>query len=242
MVDIHTHLIYDVDDGCQTIDESITMIKTLKELGFNKVIITPHYIANSEKEEECYSHPVNENIKKLNEIKELLIEENIDIEVYLGNEILIDNNLKDLLHSKKVSTLNNTKYILIELPFKNKIINLGDLIFEIKCKGYIPIIAHPERYYYFQDDYKLVDKLKEQEILFQSNFTSIDKTSSKGTRKLFKYLLKNQYVDYLATDIHLYKNETLIKSFSKMVKKIKKITGEDYYNTIIQNSEDILNK
>lgn len=235
MTDIHSHLIFNVDDGASSIDESISLLKMMKNEGFNNVIITPHFILGTE-----YSSGNKLKLRRLNEIKDRLLEENIDINIYLGNEIFINESIISLIEDGEIYPINGGKYLLIEFPFHNKINNLEDILYEITCKGYTPIIAHPERYTYFQKDYKLVDSLKEEGYLFQCNYSSILGYYGKDSEKLFKYMLKHHYVDYLGTDLHNMKRTYVLDNFSKIIKNIKKICKEDYYNEIINNCDNLV--
>ena len=185
MTDIHSHIIFNVDDGSSSLEESIKLIKYFKEVGFNNIIATPHFIRNTE-----YSAENNEKLEKLAILKEAVKKHNIDINLYLGNEIYISEHIDEDIKSNKIYTLNNTKYILFELPFHNEILNLPDIVYELKMNGYIPILAHPERYDFLKRNYKEVDKLKEEGLLFQCNYSSILEYYGKDAKKLFKYMLK----------------------------------------------------
>jgi len=235
MTDIHSHILFDLDDGSKSIEESIELLKKLKDIGFNNIILTPHYIEGSE-----YSCNNSEKNKKLKQLKEEVLNQNIDINIYLGNEIFINNNIYDLIKSGEIKTLNNTRYILVELPFHNQIVNLEDIIYELKIKGLIPIIAHPERYSYFQKNYKEVDRLREEGFIFQGNYASILGYYGKESQKLLKYMLKKQYIDYLGTDIHRISKTYVIDNFKKIEKQIIKIAKKDYYDVILENNNNII--
>lgn len=241
MTDIHSHILPDIDDGSNSIDESIDLLETLYKCGFNSVILTPHYI-NTDNINTRYVYNAN-NEKKLkiyNELKKAITKNNLNISIYLGNEIFLDEEVVENIKNKEIYPLNNSKYILIELPLRNKILNLEDILYEINYQGYIPIIAHPERYTYFQSNYEYVDNLKQEGVLFQCNYTSVVGYYGKEAEKLVKYMLKNEYVDYLGTDIH-HKN-TLFESnkFYKIEKKIIKEAGEKYYNKIKKNCDNLV--
>lgn len=232
MTDIHSHILYDVDDGARTLEESIELLKKMYNIGFRNVIFTPHYIKGSE-----YECENEEKREKLNIIKEELKKQNIDINVCLGNEIFINENIHELIKKDHIHTLNDTNYILVEFPFHNQIINVEDIIYELTIKGYTPIIAHPERYSYFQDNYKEVDRLRKEGFLFQGNYSSILGYYNKKSEKLLKYMLKKGYIDFLATDIHRKEKTFVIDNFEKIEKKIIKITKRDYYEKIKHNSD-----
>jgi len=237
MTDIHSHLLFDVDDGARNIKESIVLLKKMKEIGFDNVILTPHYIKGSE-----YSCENQEKIEKIEKIREVLKRNKIDINVYLGNEVFINKEIYELIKAGHIYTLNKTRYILVELPFHNEIVNLEDIIYELKVKGLIPIIAHPERYTYFQNNYKEVDRLREEGFLFQANYASILGYYGKESKKLLKYMLKKQYIDYFGTDIHRTTKMIVIDNFKKIEKKIIRITKKDYYEEIKNNCDLIVSE
>lgn len=235
MTDVHSHILFDVDDGSKSIEESISLLKKLSDIGFKNVILTPHYIKGSE-----YSSQNKEKLTKLKELRSEIEKQNIDINIYLGNEVFINNEICNLIKEKHIYTLNNSRYILVELPFHNQINNLEDIIYELKVKGLIPIIAHPERYTYFQNNYKEVDRLRDEGFLFQGNYASILGYYGKESQKLLKYMLKKQYIDYLGTDIHREAKTYVIDNFKKIEKKITKITKQDYYDEIKDNCNNLV--
>lgn len=235
MTDVHSHILFDVDDGSSSIEESIALLKRLKEVGFNNVILTPHYIDGSD-----YSSLNDEKLEKLSILRTAIKENGIDINIYLGNEIFINDNIIEFIKKGNIYSLNNTNYLLIEFPFHNKILNIEDIMFEIRHAGYVPVIAHPERYTYFQEDYTLVDSLRESGVMFQANYASILGFYGKSTEKLLKYMLKKRYIDFFGTDIHHIKKSYVVDNFKKIEKKINKVAGKDYYKEIIANSNNLI--
>ena len=240
MIDMHNHILYGIDDGCKTIEESIETIKNMKKIGFNTIVLTPHYIEDS-------SFKANNNLKlqRLEILKEELLKNNIDVNLFLGNEIFINESINELIINKEIRSINNTRYILIELPFNNQILNLDDYLYELKLKGYKIIIAHPERYTYFKDNYKEARKLYDSGVLFQVNYGSIIGQYGSSSLKLVKKLLKDDMVDFISTDIHK-PSSSLFDKFDDIKHKIIKIIGEDKfkdisYNNILKviNDEDI---
>ena len=230
MIDIHTHILYDIDDGCTSMEQSIETIKKLELLGFSKIILTPHFIEGSK-----YCSDNKEKQEKYKLLIKRLKKQNVNVELYLGNEIYINHQMIELIKQKKILSLNNTKYLLIELPLNNEINNVDDYLHELRLAGYIPVIAHPERYKYFHSDYKKMQKLYEDGVLFQSNYGSILGYYGKDAKKLIKYALKHSWISFLATDIHG-PNFKLVGQFYKAVKKIKRIIGEDNFQKITQKN------
>jgi len=235
MTDVHSHILFGIDDGSRTISESIELLKKLKSVGFNNVILTPHFILDS-----TYNSNYEANIKIYNELKERLLNENIDINIYLGNEIFIDKNVPTLLEKNIITSLNRTKYVLVEFPMHNKLLNIEDILYEIRSKGYEVVIAHPERYDAFKEDYSIVDTLREDGFLFQSNYSSILGYYGKDSIKLLKYMLKRHYIDFLGTDIHRIEKTYVIDNFKKIEKHIIKVTGSEYYNKIQLNNNKLV--
>lgn len=237
MTDIHSHILFDVDDGSKSIDESIELLKKMEEIGFDNVILTPHFIENSD-----YLSLNEEKLNKLEELKKEIKRQKLKIKIYLGNEIFINQNIIEHIQKDEIYSMNNGKYLLIEFPFHNQILNIQDILYELKIKGYIPIIAHPERYIYFQKNYDLVKELKNEGILFQSNYSSILGDYGSSSKKLMKKMLKDKYIDYLGTDIHHINKSFVLDNFSKIQNKIIKIVGKDYYDKIILNCNNLLKK
>ena len=109
---------------------------------------------------------------------------------------------KELLEDKKISTLNNSRYLLVELPMNNKIVDVEDILFNLVRINVIPIIAHPERYSYVQDNIKYLDGLKELGVLFQGNYESLFGKYGTNAKKTLKKLIKLNYISFLGSDMH----------------------------------------
>ena len=235
MTDTHSHILFNIDDGSNNIEESIAILKEMAEVGFKHVILTPHYIEGTE-----YSVTNEEKDIRFALLEKRIKEENLDITIHLGNEIFLHNNLIASIEGAKCYGLNKSNYLLVELPFHNQIRGLIDILYEFKVKGYTPIIAHPERYTYLQDNPDLVDKLKEEGTLFQCNYSSILGYYRKDAERLIKYMLKKHYVDYLGTDIHHINKAFVLDNFAKIKKNIIKITGDEYFNEIMENCSNLI--
>ena len=223
LIDVHCHILYGIDDGSKTLDESIEMIKKMKDIGFTDIIITPHYIEGT-----SYMANNKEKTKLFNNIKRILKKENIDINLYLGNEVFVYNNMYEGIISGDIKTLNDSKYLLMEVPFEQEINNLEDYLFKLITKGIIPVLAHPERYKFLQEQPGKIIHLKEMGVLFQGNYASIIGRYGKSAKKLLKIYLKQGYINFLGSDIH-HENGSFYENFEKMKKKIIKIIGKDKF-------------
>lgn len=224
MRDIHSHVLYNIDDGSKNIEESIGLLKELEKSGVEEIILTPHYIENSK-----YVATVSQKQEQIEELQK-----NTNIKLYIGNEVYISKNVLELLESKKISTLNNSRYLLIELPMSSKIRNLDEIIYNLVRNNIIPIIAHPERYLYVQSDIKYLDKFVDMGVLFQSNYGSILGIYGKKAKKTIKLLLKNNYITFLGSDIHSLNKKIDIKKASRKIKRI--IKDENYFDDITSNN------
>lgn len=228
MKDLHTHVMYGIDDGSRTIEESMTMLERLSNEGVTDVMLTPHYIENSKYN--CN----NKNKKQLfKKIKQEAQRRGININIYLGNEIMVNNNIMNLFNTE-IATLNASKYLLIELPMEKEFDDLDLVIKELTNNGVIPIIAHPERYSYVKDNYKWLEEYLKMGVLFQSNYESLFGKYGKEAKKTIKKLLKHNMVHFLASDIHHENSKCNLKKLHKKLKRI--IKSEDNINDLLNNN------
>jgi len=146
MIDFHSHIIYDVDDGSDSIDNSINILKKAQEAGIKTIILTPHYM------EDYYESNTNQIKEKIDELKNVCLKEKIDIDLYQANEIYITNHIVELLQNKEALSINNSRYVLFELPMNNEPANLLEVVYQLLENDYIPIVAHPERYNFIQEN------------------------------------------------------------------------------------------
>jgi protein-tyrosine phosphatase len=226
MIDIHSHVLPGLDDGSRSIEESIMILKQMASLGFHHVVATPHYITGS-----SYRSNNETKMKLIQEIQNQLNKENIDITLYLGNEVYIDNDIPLLVEKKEIAPINESKYLLIELPRNGKINDLNDLLFKLRTKNIIPILAHPERYQCLQEYPAYMDELVVQGALFQVNFESIHGKYGKHAKKLAEYILKHKKFHFLATDIH-HMDSSFFKEFPTLKKEIIKIIGPEKFREV----------
>jgi len=219
MIDMHSHILPNIDDGATSIEESIQMLKEAYEAGFTAVVSTSHYI------EESWNVSKQKRQELIDIIGKKLELENIKITIYNGAEAYISNNLDKLVQKEELPTINGTKYLLIELPMNNEIIYLEEIICELLSNGIIPIIAHPERYSYVQKNPKILQKFIEKGVLFQANYGSIIGKYGKEAERTVKKLLKNDMIHVFGTDSH--RNNSTYTQMVQILKKITKLIGKD---------------
>lgn len=225
MIDIHNHSLPFVDDGARSYEESRANILYLKSCGVEEIVFTSHYIVDSD-----YSAPVEARREIFDKLSSNLSD--LGVKFYLGNEVFINDIsiLKKLLKDGIITTLNGSKYILIEFPLRQKLQYVENVICDLNEAGYIPIIAHPERYSYIQNDYSQVYKLLEYNCFLQSNVSSIIGNYGRTAKKTVKRMLKDNLITFIATDFHRVGN---VDKVNKSLKKLKRLLGEDKLDELI---------
>lgn len=237
MKDLHSHILYGIDDGCRNIEVSLDVLRDAYTSGITDILVTPHYIENSK-----YSATNKEKLKLLATLKKSLKKEKIPINLYLGNEIYINDNILELVKNGEVYSLNNSKYILIELPMAKMYQSTKDIIFELNRNGYVVVIAHPERYRYLQDNMSLVDEFLEMGVLLQGNYRSLFGYYGRDAKKTLKKLIKTHRITFLGSDIHKVdgfytkKLEKKLKRLTKSDDEVKKLL-EDNFQCVIENKD-----
>lgn len=221
IIDIHTHILPGVDDGARLIEDSIKIINYLKSIGISDIVLTSHYIKGSRYE---FNTLVRTKI-----LEELNKERDIDVNLYLGNEVYLCNEIIELLEHHEISTLNNSKYMLVELPLSNYMRDFPNILCELNDHGIIPIIAHPERYRFLQKNKKRISEILEFNCLLQCNIDSLTGKYGREAKKVMKWLLKKNLVSFVATDTHRVGNK---KELEKAYSKLKKIVGEKKFKVL----------
>lgn len=235
MIDLHAHICYGIDDGARNIEESKKLLRIMAQNGFTHIFLTPHYIENSQ-------FICDNNIKRkiFHQLERYVKEEGLNVKLYLGNEVYLTDNCVELIKNDKISTLNNSKYVLMELPMLEKNPNTRSILHNIIVNGYIPIIAHPERYEYLDKDFLFFKDLASIGVLFQGNYLSLFGKYGKRAKKNLKKMLILDMIDFLGTDIHheekLY-GDKVFKAIKKCVRseeKVKDLLENNAYNIIVK--------
>ena len=232
MKDLHSHLCFGIDDGACSLEESVSILQKMQDAGFTDVMITPHYIEGSK-----FSANNKEKMSRFKEIQKECKKQNININLYLGNEVYISNNILKLIEQEEIMTLNNSKYILIEFSLYNESPDIKNILKELIQAGYIPVIAHPERYPYIDSKMKLIRELKDMGVLFQGNYLSLFDKYGRKSKKNLQKMLKNGIISFIGSDIHrkCHLNE------DRIYKTIKKyVKTEDKVNDLLYNNFDII--
>ncbi len=235
MIDIHAHILPSIDDGPETIEESIELCKIAANDGIKTIVATPH---SKDGVYEAKSDKILETVEALN-LK--LKESQIDIEILPGSEIHIHAELVESIRSGEVLTINNSgKFILFELPFVFIPPGTDKFIFNLKANGIVPIIAHAERISAFQKNPDLVGQLVKIGALVQVNAPGLTGQAGPRDKKCVEWLLKNRLVHFIASDVHSLTGRPPI--LSKAVGIAAKIVGEEEARALVcHNPEQIIN-
>lgn len=194
--DIHSHLLPDIDDGVQNTAHSIYIIERLAKYGIKDFIVTPHIMAD------IYPNTRQsiENSLRVLE-KDLKIKNLNEISIHAAAEYMLDTNFDSLLDKNELLTLKDN-YLLVELSYFQPPISLADTVHKMVKSGYIPVLAHPERYSYFHNRLNVYYELKSMGCKFQLNALSLSDHYGKYVKKSAYDLLENGLVDFIGTDIH----------------------------------------
>ncbi len=234
MIDIHCHILPKVDDGSKSLEESIEMAKIAQGEGIKKIVNTSHY---------HYDFKFKKGMELKNilmDFNEKLKEENIDIEVFLGNELFYTEDLIGKFDELDFYSLNDSRYVLIEFSTSNFPKNLTDVVYEMKLRKYIPILAHVERYAKIQENPNIIYDCINEGALIQINASSLIGRNGTEAQKTSNILMDNKMVHFIATDAHSStKRRPLLKEAYNYVKDGY---GEDISKKLfIENQECILN-
>lgn len=204
-VDIHSHLLPGIDDGVKSIEEALTILHGFEELGYKKVITTPHV------NPEFFPNTSEIILDKYEQVKAAINENNLKIifevaaEYYLGDE-LVDQLDKD----EPLLTFGNN-YLLFECSFLNAPLFLNEFIFNLVSKGYKPVLAHPERYAFVHNNFDILNDLKNRGVLLQVNANSLAGLYQSGPKKTAEKMIKQGLVDLLGSDCHNFHHLELLK-------------------------------
>ena len=194
--DMHSHLIPGIDDGAPDMETSLQLIRGLNQLGFKKLITTPHIMWD------MYKNTREDLLKRVEIVQQKVKEEKIDVEIKVAAEYFIDANFKSLLEKKEPLLSIKDKMVLVEFSMASEPIDLKEVLFEMQMQGYQPVIAHPERYSYNERNLEFFEIMKSSGYLFQLNILSLAGMYGRSPQVLARNFIKNEYYEFVGTDLH----------------------------------------
>ncbi|MCT4581366.1 MAG: histidinol phosphatase [Flavobacteriales bacterium] len=223
-VDIHSHLIPGIDDGAKTMEETIELLKSFQELGYQKVITTPHVMSD------YYKNTPEIILSGLKKVREAKIKAQLTIEVEAAAEYNLDADFESLIDQGNLLTFGEN-YVLFELPFFQEPPMLNDIIWKLQTQGYTPVLAHVERYAFWFDNWEKIQEIKDRGVLFQLNINSLTGHYGPEVKKMAEKLIDNNYINFIGSDCHNMNHFSLTQ----------KALTLPYFHKII-HAENILNK
>ncbi len=197
MIDLHAHILPGIDDGPRTLAQSLKMAERYVAAGYSRVTATPHWVAGSRWQ------PTPEAVREaLDALGQAMTRQGLALEVAPGAEIAMTLGVAHLLSQKRVWTLNDGAYALIEPPFQQLPLGWEQILFEVSAAGYRVLLAHPERCAHLARQPRLVQKMKAMEVGLQINYKSLLGRYGNGIRETAWSFLEAGLGHCVATDSH----------------------------------------
>lgn len=232
MIDIHSHILWDVDDGPSTLEETMKLLDGAVNNGISQIISTPHF-----------NHPyydVNYDVinNQISLLQQIVIEKNIPLTIHSGHEVRLSENIISNYQLKNIHTLANSSYLLLELPTNTVPLYTEYIIRDLLNEGIIPIIAHPERNRAIADQPWRLAKLVEQGALAQITAGSLVGHFGKNIQKLALNLVKANLVHTYGSDVHNLTTRPFL--FEKGLLFLEKKKQLDAVDMILENNSRII--
>lgn len=194
--DMHSHLIPGIDDGSPDIDMSLRLIRGMKKLGYSKLITTPHITWD------MFKNTRETILGGLDKLRTAIEQEGLQIEVRAAAEYFLDDHVTELLKNNEPLLTLSGNMVLVEFSMAFPSFSAKGLLFDLQMKGYQPVLAHPERYQYLENNKEFFDELKTLGCLFQLNLLSLTNYYGRSVHALAQYLIKKGYYNLAGTDLH----------------------------------------
>ena len=236
MIDLHSHILPGLDDGCKTLEETVEMARIYQMAGFHAVVATPHYLRGTS----WCPDPLT-ILQRVDEVNRALLEQEIKLRVIAGMEIGMDPAIAEFLYEKKLLTLGESSYVLIEVPFQQLPLGYDQMLFDVIAHEYRVILAHPERCEQLMREPERFQQLLNIGSLIQIDWGSLLGHHGVKIARITKELLLGGYVHCLATDSHdlEYRSPKMVKEGMEMLKKM--IGEEKAHILAVENPERLLN-
>ncbi|MES2853236.1 MAG: CpsB/CapC family capsule biosynthesis tyrosine phosphatase [Bacteroidota bacterium] len=206
-IDIHSHLLPGIDDGARTFGDTLRLTQALQDIGISEFITTPHIIQH------VWDNTHEQILDKKTTTVLELEKNNITVPFKAAAEYLMDDQFVQLFQSNNLLTLKEN-YVLVEMSYINPPIQLYSILFDLQVAGYIPVLAHPERYLFYHNNFNEYHKLKRAGCLFQLNLLSVVGYYGTAITKIAEQLLQKGMYTYVGSDVH---HDNHINAFKQKV-------------------------
>lgn len=224
--DMHSHLLPGLDDGLQTLDQTLEFVRELQAMGYKKLVCTPHILTD------MYPNTPDTIIPRLEMVREAVAKAGIGVEIDAAAEYMIDLEFEKLVASgTQLLSFGPKNYVLVEMSYVAVSPNLEKVVFDLQMKGYKPIVAHPERYNYYHQEPAKYQRLIDLGCLLQVNLLSLSGYYGKQVKFLADQLFRKNMVSFLGTDMHHQRHLDMLKDF---------VVRKDFLSTVANT--ELLNK
>jgi protein-tyrosine phosphatase len=222
--DMHSHLLPGIDDGLKTLDESVAFIAELHNMGYRKLICTPHIISD------IYPNSPETILPQLKLVKDAVKKKGIDIIIEAAAEYMVDMDMEKLIVENKPLLTFGQNLILIEMSFVGASANIEQVIFQLRLKGLQPVLAHPERYGYYHNNFEKYRHYADLGCLLQVNLLSLLGYYGKPVKIIAEKLIKHRMVDLLGSDMHHERHLDALKELASKKEFYKQFEGVNILN------------
>ena len=223
--DMHSHLLPQLDDGSESMEQTLHYVKEMKALGYKKLICTPHILPD------VHNNSPSTILPKLKEVQNVIDKEKIDIIIEAAAEYMVGPEFQQTINNnEEILSFGKQKFVLIEMSYAYPSQNIEQVIFDLMIKGYQPILAHPERYNYLLGQKNAFENFVEKGCLLQMNLLSLTGIYGKPVMQAAEYLMKKKLISFIGTDMHHQGHLSIIKKFATNKKFHQKVQELNLYN------------
>jgi tyrosine-protein phosphatase YwqE len=195
-VDMHSHIVPGIDDGSPNVETSLLLVRGLYDLGIRTCIATPHIIGDLYRNTDETIEPA------LAKLQQACKDAALPMQIAAAAEYMLDDYFMELLKSQKPLRTLHKNLLLTELPYTSEPVNLQEMLFHIITEGYQPVLAHPERYFYFHHNFEEYKWLKDLGFILQVNLLSLTGYYGKNVARAARYMLDEGLAGFVGTDLH----------------------------------------
>lgn len=227
MIDVHSHILPNVDDGSSSVLASVEMVKQAVAQGVTDVILTPHNRGD-------FVKTPSELKSAFEQFKNTIAQQGVNVNLHLGQEIFVTKDVKNKIVNKQVLTINDGNFVLIEPDYVE--CEITEVVYELVRLGYKPIVAHVERFNYItlNDLYEI----KQLGGYIQVNASAVIGKDFRINAKLIKQGFKEGLIDFVASDVHSNRENCMAKAYKMVRVKYGKATADKVF---IENAKEIIN-